>query len=237
MSGKLFIASGFFLLLWLLSPFVAAQVQMQDMQRLQVEANEWIRQQLDGQPGRHEVDFAAQDPRLRLPACQSPLAIEPHANAELRGRVNLRVTCLDRDWFIYLAADIRRLVPVVVARNAIPRGTGLTPNLLALQEMDVSRLRGNYYTAIQDVTGMRLRNRLRPGDAVTNVNLMASDAVNRGDQVMILAVSGTGALGVRMAGEALDNGKVGDQVRVKNLQSGRVIRALVVGRGQVEVRF
>ncbi|WP_245770450.1 flagellar basal body P-ring formation chaperone FlgA [Marinospirillum alkaliphilum] len=207
------------------------------MSQIQQQAASWLDRQLKGQPGRYEVQFSALDPRLRLAACQTPLDFEPHGTSELRGRVNLKVSCLDQDWFIYLAADVRRFVPVVVARTALPRGAALSPSMLSIQEMDVSRVRGNYYTSISELNGMQLRNRVRADEVITNVNLMAADAVNRGEQVVIVATSGSGTLGVRMAGEALDSGKIGDQVRVRNLQSGRVIRALVVSRGVVEVRF
>lgn len=235
MSGKSLSVYGLLLLLagWT-QPLLA---QTQNMAQLQVDASRWIDQQLSDLPGRYEVQFSALDPRLRLAACQTPVVIEPHGNAELRGRVNLKVTCIDQEWFVYLAADIQLFVPVVVARTALSRGTALIPQMLDVREVDVSRVRGDYFTAVNMLNGMQLRNRVRAGDVITHVNLNAADAVNKGDQVVIQALSNSGNLGVRMAGEALDNGKTGDQVRVRNIQSGRVIRALVTGRGAVEVRF
>ncbi|MBE0505991.1 MAG: flagellar basal body P-ring formation protein FlgA [Marinospirillum sp.] len=235
MSAKSLSVYGLFMVLfsWVLPSFA----QNQNVAQLQVDASYWIDQQLSGQMGRYEVQFSALDPRLRLAACQTPVDIEPHGGGELRGRVNLKISCLDQGWFVYLAVDIQRFVPVVVARTALPRGTGLTPQVLMVQEMEVSRVRGDYYTSINSLNGMQLRNRVRAGDVITHVNLMAADAVNKGEQVVISAISSTGSLGVRMAGEALDNGKIGDQIRVRNIQSGRVIRAIVKGRGAVEVRF
>lgn len=235
MSGKSLSGYGFFMLLfsWILPSFA----QNQNMAQLQVDASRWIDQQLSGEVGRHEVQFSALDPRLHFAACQTPVEIEQHGGTELRGRVNLKVSCLDQGWFIYLAVDIQRFVPVVVAKTALPRGASLVPQVLVLQEMDVARVRGDYYTSINSLSGMQLRNRVRAGDVITHVNLTAADAVNKGEQVVISAVSSSGGLGVRMAGEALDNGKVGDQIRVRNTQSGRVIRALITGRGTVEVRF
>jgi flagella basal body P-ring formation protein FlgA len=51
--------------------------------------------------------------------------------------------------------------------------------------------------------------------------------------VVISARSGT--LNVRMPGEALSNGGMSEQIKVKNLNSQRVIKARVTAPGQVEV--
>ena len=45
----------------------------------------------------------------------------------------------------------------------------------------------------------------------------------------------SGAINVRMPGEALSNGGMREQIRVKNLNSQRVIKAQVMAPGQVEV--
>lgn len=234
MSVKYRFKLALFLLLFMVGSLVYAQ-PLQDVTALQVAANRWLDRQLSQEEGRYEVSFSNLDPRLRLAACESPLKVEVHGGEDLRGRVNLKVTCLDQDWFVYLGANIARFKTVVVARNDLPRKAKLHASMLNLTEMDVSRVRGDYFTRFDEVEGYQLRNRLRAGDVLSSKNLLATDAVTRGEQIAIVATNGV--LSVRMAGEALDSGKVGDQIRVRNLQSGRVIRALVVGRGKVEVRY
>jgi len=223
-----------FLFLLLVSSMASAQ-PLQQVAELQTAASRWLEQQLSKEAGRYEAKFYKLDPRLRLAACESPLMVELHGDSELRGRVNLKVSCLDQDWFVYLGVEIARYIPVVVAKTDLPRKTRLTASMLNLTEKDVSRVRGNYFTNLAEVEGYQLRNRLRAGDILSSKNLLATDAVNRGEQITIVATNGV--LSVRMTGEALNSGKIGDQIRVKNLQSGRVIRALVVGRGRVEVRY
>jgi flagella basal body P-ring formation protein FlgA len=61
----------------------------------------------------------------------------------------------------------------------------------------------------------------------------ASAAIRKGDSVVIRAVAGS--LVVRMKGLALQEGAVGKQIQVRNVQSRRIIRAIVTGPGQVEV--
>ena len=68
---------------------------------------------------------------------------------------------------------------------------------------------------------------------ITLVHLEQAEVISKGDQVVITARSGT--LSVRMPGEALSNGRMAEQIRVKNLNSRRVIKAQVIAPGQVEV--
>jgi flagella basal body P-ring formation protein FlgA len=65
------------------------------------------------------------------------------------------------------------------------------------------------------------------------VHIEQAEVIRKGDQVVITARSGT--LSVRMPGEALSNGGLSEQIRVKNLNSKRVIKAQVIAPGQVEV--
>lgn len=234
MSSKSLSKLALFITLLVFNSLSTAQV-LQDVAELKQAASQWVNQELSKQPGRYEVRLSNLDPRLRLAACESPLFVEVQGAGELRGRVNLKVSCLDKNWFIYLSADIALYLKVVVAKTDLQRKTSLVSSMLDLAEVDVSRVRGDYFTQFAEVQGLLLRNRLRAGDVISSANLLASDAVNRGEQVSIVATNGT--LSVRMGGEALDSGKIGDQVRVRNQQSGRVVRALVVGRGKVEVRY
>ncbi len=227
------VARFFFAVLGVWLPLLSVAAGSQDMQSLQQAAQTWVAEQLN-EPNA-QVQIVAVPADILLPACQVPLQIAPQGNAELRGRVNLRVTCSQPDWFVFVTAEVLLHHAVVVAATALPRGTALSASQLRLMEIDVSRVRGNYYTDPQDLQGMRLRSAVRADEVITTRHLIAVNAVERGDQVVIRAVGEN--LSIRMMGEAMESGRVGDQVRVRNVQSGRVIRARVTDRGQVEVNF
>lgn len=61
----------------------------------------------------------------------------------------------------------------------------------------------------------------------------APPVIRRGDRVTLSAR--VGAVVASVEAESLQDGRVGDTVRVKNLQSGKVQPARVVSAGQVEV--
>lgn len=230
------------LLFWLLVAFVislfSTGVQAQNRQNLddlQQQARAWIDEELSHTQQQYRVEFRALDPRLRLERCSEPLDFEIHGNSELRGRSNLRVTCHPQDWFIFVTAEVQVFSPVVVARNTLNRGAEITAQMLEIKQLDVSRVRGEYFTSLQPLLGMQVRNRIRAGDIITSRQVNITQAVSRGDQVIIQARSDS--FTIRMTGEALDAGGIGEQIRVRNLQSGRTIRARIVDRGVVEVRL
>jgi flagella basal body P-ring formation protein FlgA len=63
--------------------------------------------------------------------------------------------------------------------------------------------------------------------------LKQAKRVKRGNQVEIIAISQ--GLQVRMMGKALADGGLGDRIKVKNLNSGRVITGTVAGTGLIHV--
>lgn len=68
---------------------------------------------------------------------------------------------------------------------------------------------------------------------LTPAHVEMAEVVRKGDQVVISA--GNSTIQVKMPGEALSAGAVGEQIRVRNLNSKRVVKARVTGPGQVEV--
>lgn len=228
------LAGACWLTIWMSQAIAQTSHNMLDLQN---EVHAWIEHQLLTQTStaRYHIQVHPLQDGLRLAACSIPLEIQQHGRNELHGRVNLRVACAQAEWFIYVSAEIALWVPVVVARATLARNTQLDAQVLEVQEMEVSRLRGQYFTQIAEVEGRRLRTRVQQGSVLTSQQVLAGYAIQRGDQVTIHAIGAN--LQVRMQGEALDNGQIGDQVRVRNQQSGRIIRAQVVRRGGVEVYF
>jgi len=90
-----------------------------------------------------------------------------------------------------------------------------------------------YLTSLDQAVGQKLTRPVVTDQVITLVHLEQAEVVRKGDHVVISASSG--ALQVKMPGEALSNGGMSEQIRVKNLNSNRVIKARVTAPGQVEV--
>lgn len=184
--------------------------------------------------GRHEIQVNRLDPRLRLARCDIPLVVQLEGNKQPIGRVTLRVSCTGSAlWSVFVPAQVRLYRQVIVTSRALQRGSALGPGDLGLAEHDVSLLAQGYLTDTAEVLGNKLTRLAQAGQPLTPSMLELAEVVRKGDQVVIS--SGNGSVSVRMPGEALDDGAPNQQIRVKNLRSGRIVRARVAGPGQVEV--
>lgn len=186
-----------------------------------------------GDAARIEYDISKIDPRLTMAHCPEPLVVKLKSLTQI-GRVNAKVSCEETShWSVYVPIHIKLFRQVVVAAVPMDRGTLLTETMLQLREMDVSRLRGTYYTRLEDVAGMQTRRSISPDIPLTSQQIEQPIMIRRGEAVQVTANSG--GLEVKIAGIALMDGRVGQQISVRNRQSKRVIEAKVVAPGQVIV--
>lgn len=186
--------------------------------------------------GRPEVEVNRLDPRLRLGACEQPLSTRLESPAQPVGRVTVRVECQGRrPWTVFVPAQVRLFRPVVVANRPLQRQVVLSAADVALAERDVGLLNQGYLTELHQAVGNKLTRAVLTDQVLAPSYLQQAEVVRKGDQVVITA-NGAG-ISVRMQGEALSDGAPGRQIRVKNLSSGRVVRARVTGPGQVEVNL
>jgi flagella basal body P-ring formation protein FlgA len=86
--------------------------------------------------------------------------------------------------------------------------------------------------ALAQAQGQASSRALRSGQPLQPRWLLAPILVRRGESVVILAR--TGGVEVQAAGEALEAGRLRDAVRVRNVTTGKVIRAHVIEAGIVE---
>lgn len=184
--------------------------------------------------GRHEVQINRLDPRLRLPLCSEPLLTTLESPAEPIGRVTLRVRCnASTPWTVFVPAQVRLYREVVIANRPLKRDNVVSDMDVILAERDVGLLNQGYLSDLNQAIGKKLTRPLQPDQVLAPVHVQPAEAIRKGDQVVITARSGT--VSVRMPGEALSDGVIGKQISVRNQRSNRVIRARVMGPGQVEV--
>src|SRR5690606_20170697 len=183
---------------------------------------------------RYQVEVNRLDPRLRLALCDQPLTTKLESPAQPIGRATVRVSCEGTaPWSVFVPAQIHLYRDVVVARRPLQRNSTLEAADITLAERDVGLLNQGYLTSLDQALGNKLTRPLQPDQVLPPSQISPAEVVRKGDQVVITAKNST--INVRMPGEALSDGALGNQIRVKNLRSGRVIRARVTGPGQVEV--
>ncbi|MGR3885906.1 flagellar basal body P-ring formation chaperone FlgA [Pseudomonas sp. 1152_12] len=185
-------------------------------------------------PGRYEIQVSQLDPRLRMPMCDKELTATLESPAQPIGRVTVKVRCEGASpWTVFVPAQVKLFRDVVVVTRPLKRTGIIGYDDVAMRERDISQINQGYLTSLDQALGQRLTRPMVTDQVITLVHLEQAEVIRKGDQVVISASSG--GLSVKMPGEALSNGGMSEQIRVKNLNSNRVIKAQVTAPGQVEV--
>jgi len=184
--------------------------------------------------GRSEVRLGSLDSRLRVKACKAPLEAFMSPGGRTMGNTTVGVRCPDvGGWSIYVAARIDVFGPVLTARQPLTRGTRIQPGDLELVERNLSSLPYGYYSDIQAITGQVAKRTIKTATVITPQLLQPPRLIKRGQRVTLIAE--TGPLKIRSSGTAMSDGKSGDLIRVKSVNSSRIVDGIVISEGVVKV--
>ena len=151
-------------------------------------------------------------------------------------RMTVGVRCTGQSpWTLYVPVSISALVDVVFSNRALTRGALLTAGDIQVQQVPMSKLPIGYISDPGQISNFELTRPVNAGAAITLSAVRARDMVQQGQEVIIRAQ--LAGLQVKMAGEALKNGKFGDLIPVKNLRSGRTVEATIVDESTVRVNL
>lgn len=212
----------------------AAQEQpLESLDRLATVAENVLRQRLAQAAPDAQVRIMPLDPRLRLAACPRVQGFLPRSD-NLLGMVTIGLNCPGpQPWQIYVTAQVRLLRPVVTAKRSLARGDQLTPEDLQLTPEDISQAPSGLFTDINAIVGRTVRRPLSPSSIITERDLEPDYAVSRGQRIEMMADIGHGF--VTADGQALQNGRLGETIRARNLRSKKIIQGIVSGPGQIRV--
>ncbi|WP_040262282.1 flagellar basal body P-ring formation chaperone FlgA [Pseudomonas massiliensis] len=184
--------------------------------------------------GRYDIEVANLDPRLRMPQCDQQLSARLESPAVPLGRVTVRVRCEGSSpWTVFVPATVKLYREVVVTTRPLKRDSVIAEGDVAIRERDVGQLNQGFLPSLDQAIGQRVVRPTTMDQVLAPVQIEQPEVIRKGDQVVITARSGT--LAVKMPGEALSDGGMNEQIRVRNLNSQRVVKARVTGPAQVEV--
>lgn len=182
------------------------------------------------------IEIGNIDNRLRLPACAQALTAFSTNIGPLQSNTTIGVHCEDeRKWTLYIPVSIKIFERVMVLSKPLARGAHITPSDVIYAEQDIQNLKRGYITDANQLQGMLLKRSLPAGSPLNNEVLAHPQLVKRGQRVTLLAKNES--LSIRITGDALSSGAIGDMVRVRNLASKRIIEGVVVAAGTVEISF
>jgi flagellar basal body P-ring formation protein FlgA len=224
---------------------------------LQKSVVDWVAKEQAVSPD--AVILAPLDPRMQVRSCEKPLAMDlPFGSFE-----KLRVRCSQPAWQIYVRAAVQARqaskgpspgpsTPTVAAAGAeakasaapekrqvlvanmpLYKGQFLNESHVRLLEVDSKGLNGQVLESVTQVMHAELIRDVRPDAPVRSQDIRPMLLVKRG-QMVLISVGQAQGFQISARVEAMQDGRFGDQIKLKNKESGRILTGQVKGPNLVE---
>lgn len=224
---------------------------------LQKSVVDWVAKEQAVTPD--SVTLAPLDPRLQVRACEKPLAMDlPFGSYE-----KLRVRCSQPVWQIYVRVTVparqasKGPLPgpsaptvatagaeakasaapekrqVLVANMPLYKGQFLNESHVRLAEVESKGLNGQILESLTQVMHAELIRDVRPDAPLRSQDIRPTVLVKRG-QMVLISVGQAQGFQISARVEAMQDGRFGDQIKLKNKESGRILTGQVKGPNLVE---
>ncbi|MGI9211409.1 MAG: flagellar basal body P-ring formation chaperone FlgA [Methylococcaceae bacterium] len=172
--------------------------------------------------------------RLRLTECEHPLDAFILSGQRGSGYFSVGVRCTGiSPWTTYHSVKATLYQTVVVLKEPVRQGVSIQPDMLLLEKRELTGQHGGYFTDPAAPVGQIAKRTLPGGLLLTPDHLTQALAVQRGQSVSIRAKSAD--FEIAMPGVALGDGHLGQRIRARNTQSGRVVEGIITQPGIVSV--
>lgn len=183
----------------------------------------------------HEIEFLSTQIKIDSLG-EHILELRPLTQGEPRGLFTLMAELKDQGKLIgrgQIRLRIRKFAEVLVARDRLPRHSKLIRADFEIKRVEITSLREQPVRQIKSMSAFRLKRNLSRGNILTLRSIEPVPDIDVGREVSIL-FSGR-LFQISAPGRALQAGAIGDIVKVKNLSSGRIVRARVLDKNTVTI--
>lgn len=197
-----------------------------------------------------DVTLQALDPRLQVSSCLNPLLIDhPFSSRE-----TVRVRCAEPVWQLYVQVSLANMSPlpgskasasvnkanaassalkpsgrtVVVPKSFLQRGAVLQAEWLEVVQAPPGPVDSSWLATVADAQQSELVRDVPAGQPIKSSDIRKAILVRQG-QTVLLSVGDKVGFQITIRAEALQDGRLGEQVKLKNSESGRQISGVVTG--------
>ncbi|AUI85564.1 flagella basal body P-ring formation protein FlgA [Vibrio azureus] len=182
--------------------------------------------------GSLSVNAADIDSRIKATDCPEGLVTSASSTSSTRSNINVLVECPADNWKVYVPVRISASVPMLVATRQLARGDIIQSSDVEMSMIELQRFRKDGFSKDTQVIGAKLKRNVRLGDVVERNDVCV---VCRNEKVTIKATKG--GMTITTQGTALQDGSSGEQVRVKNDKSQRIIEGTVTNIAEITITF
>jgi len=214
---------------------VVSDYQQRTIGEFDGEIRSYLKERLAWAAG--ECSVAINNPQVSWKSGRGPVEVEVSGidNPFAKGSVALSLTTRQgsRVSRVPVLCRITVKTPVLVASRPIQRGEEITNENSRTEVVDITNFAYAPMRELPKAGTATVYRMVSAGNVLHDKMLRAIPVVARGDQVRINFVGER--IKVSVLGVARDNGGSGDRIWVENLQTGKLIRAAVSGKGSVVV--
>lgn len=181
-----------------------------------------------------KVDFVNFPQNLQLADCANIQVSYRDPSQEFHfGEKTVVASCASPYWQLYLLVNLHGKVPVVFSRVAILQKTQLSPDLFVIKNEESNDINGQYFSDPTSIENGQARNYIPANVPIRPEMVEQTFLIHRGTAVSI--TDNSAGVYVKMNGIAQDDGMKGQTIRVKNMNSGRLVEGVVVDGSTVSV--
>lgn len=232
------------LLFFAASALPSAALAQSAQENLLKQVRQWVAKTQSTTP--NQVDLAPLDARVQVQPCGQALQMDlPFASRE-----TVRVRCTQPPWQLYMRLQTPTTMnagqvevnttgsresvnrKTVVTRHLIQRGTLLDASLLQEVTLPAQGVDPQAVASIQDLLYGELVRDVPAGQVLRSSDIRRAVLVKQG-QSALMSVGQNDGFRITVRVEALQDGRMGEQIRLKNPDSGRLITGTVTGPNTV----
>ena len=170
--------------------------------------------------------------RLKLNQCKTPLQGNIVGD-KIKSKTSVKIYCEGIDnWDVYIRVKVQVLIPVVIAKKSLSKGETLSENNLELVYMPESQVRGRVFATVGVLKGASLKKNIISKKSIKHRDICY---ICKGDKVTLSA--NKNGLVIKASGISLTDGNIGDNIKVKNSRTQRIVIGTVHDVNEVYITF
>jgi len=164
------------------------------------------------------------------------LSFNPLTRTEPRGLMSFKVTAFRQGQELtsdQIRVKISYFQEVLVTTDRIGRRDNITPDKITLKRMEITSLTDRPLTSEDNLSGIWALKRIKKGQILTTSLIEMIPPILNGQGVSIHYNSGP--LEISARGTAMEDGHIGEKIRIKNNQSRKTIVCTVIDDESVQI--
>ena len=174
------------------------------------------------------------DSRVRIKSCPIPLSFEIARKQSFSRQFPVKVSCNgeNHSWKLYAQVKVTEYLQALITTEHIAKGETIDADKVTLRLVEKHRIKSRGTQDKDAVLGGRAMRNIPRGYQISSQDVCL---VCKGDNVAIVAKSGN--MTIKTNGTAVENGSLGESIKVKNTASERIVKGIIGELRQVYVNL